>query len=94
MGRELFDLELTFSKLEASHEVGAMFKTTTLSENFTYQDFLDRYQDGASLLCVINELGNLDINTVDHKLQPSEGQTIIALVSSTVIPDEHQARQT
>ncbi|MDE0867306.1 MAG: sodium:proton antiporter [Rubripirellula sp.] len=94
MGRELFDLELTFSKLEASHEVGAMFKTTTLSENFTYQDFLDRYQDGASLLCVVNELGNLDINTVDHKLQPSEGQTIIALVSSTVIPDEHQARQT
>jgi len=94
MGRELFESELTFSNLEASHEVGATFKTTTLSENYTYQDFMERYQDGAKLLGVINEQGNLDLNTVDHQLQPLKGQTIIALVSSTVIPDGHDARKT
>jgi CPA1 family monovalent cation:H+ antiporter len=93
MGRELFDPELTFSKLEDFHGVGATFKTTTLSENYSYQDFLEHYQNGAKLLCVIDELKNLSINTVEHQLHPTQGQTIIALVSSTVIPDSHEAKK-
>ena len=92
MGRELFDPELTFSKLEDFHEVGARFKTTTLSESYSYQDFLERYQNGAKLLFVIDELQNLSVNTVEHQLNPVQGQTIIALVSSTVIPDSHDAK--
>ena len=92
MGRELFDPELTFSKLEDFHEVGARFKTTTLSESYSYQDFLDRYQNGAKLLFVIDELQSLSVNTVEHQLNPVQGQTIIALVSSTVIPDSHEAK--
>jgi len=92
MGRELFDPALTFSKMEDFHEVGATFKTTTLSDNYTYQDFLAHYQNGANLLCVIDEFQNLTINTVEHQLNPTSGQTIIALVSSTVIPDGHDAK--
>ncbi|MAI34944.1 MAG: sodium:proton antiporter [Planctomycetaceae bacterium TMED240] len=93
MGRELFDPELTYSKMEDFHAVGATFKTTTLSENYTYRDFTEHYQNGAKLLCVIDELKNLSVNTVEHQLQPIEGQTIIALVSSTVIPDSHEAKK-
>lgn len=92
MGRELFDSELTYSKMEDIHAVGATFKTTTLSENYTYRDFIEHYQNGAKLLCVIDELKNLSVNTVEHQLQPIAGQTIIALVSSTVIPDSHEAK--
>ena len=94
MGRELFDPDLTFSKMEDFHEVGATFKTTTLSENYTYQDFVEHYQNGAILLCVVDELQKLSINTVEHQLQPTEGQTIITFVSSTVIPDSHEAKKT
>ncbi len=93
MGRELFDPELTYSKMEDFHAVGATFKTTTLSENYTYRDFTEHYQNGAKLLCVIDEFKNLSVNTVEHQLQPIEGQTIIALVSSTVIPDSHEAKK-
>ena len=92
MGRELFDSELTYSKMEDIHAVGATFKTTTLSENYTYRDFIEHYQNGAKLLCVIDEFKKLSVNTVEHQLQPIEGQTIIALVSSTVIPDSHEAK--
>lgn len=93
MGRELFDSELTFSRMEDFHELGATFKTTTLSASYTYRDFIEHYQNGAKLLFVIDELKNLHINTVEHQLQPTEGQTIIALVSSTVIPDSHDAKK-
>ncbi len=92
MGRELFDSELTYSKIEDIHAVGATFKTTTLSEDYTYRDFLEHYQNGAKLLCVIDEFKNLSVNTVEHQLQPIAGQTIIAIVSSTVIPDSHEAK--
>ena len=92
MGRELFDPELTYSKMEDIHAVGAKFKTTTLSENYTYRDFIEHYQNGAKLLCVIDEFKNLSVNTVEHQLPPIEGQTIIALVSSTVIPESHEAK--
>ena len=92
MGRELFEPELTFSKMEDFHEVGATFKTTTLSKNYTYHDFIEHYRNGAKLLCVIDEYKKLSVNTVEHQLQPTEGQTIIALVSSTVIPNRHEAK--
>ncbi|MGI9473256.1 MAG: cation:proton antiporter [Rubripirellula sp.] len=93
MGRELFAKGLTYSQLEDLHAVGATFKTTSLTETFTYEDFLQRYQDGAHLLCVIKEDGSLDFNTVDSELTPSPGQTIIALVSSIALPDDHAAVQ-
>ena len=93
MGRELFEPGLTFSKMDDFHGVGATFKTTTLSENYTYQDFIEHYQNGANLLCVIDEFQKLAINTVEHQLNPTQGQTIIALVSSTVIPDSHEAKK-
>jgi CPA1 family monovalent cation:H+ antiporter len=93
MGRELFAKGLTFTQMKEMHEVGAKFKTTTLSEEFSYDDFLKRYQDGSTLLCVLNEDESLAVNTVDDPLTPTPGQTIIALVSSTAVPDDHAASQ-
>lgn len=94
MGRELFAQELTFSRLKAMHEVGARFKATTLSEEFTYDDFLQRYQDGSTLLCVLSDDGSLAINTADDPLTPEPGQTVIALVASTAVPEDHAAVRT
>ncbi len=93
MGRELFSKGRTFTQIKELHEVGAKFKTTKLSEEFTYDDFLKRYQDGSTLMCVLNEDESLAVNTVDDPLTPTPGQTIIALVSSTAVPDDHAAAQ-
>ena len=91
MGRQLFAKGLTFTKIKEMHEVGARFKTTTLSDEFTYDDYLQRYQDGSTLLCVLNPDDSLEVNTVNKPLTPTAGQTIIALVGSTAVPDDHAA---
>lgn len=88
MGRALFADDLTFSQMKDLHSVGARFKATTLSEEFTYEDYLERYQGGTNLLCVLDENNSLSVNTVGDPLAPVAGQTIISLVSSTVVPEE------
>ena len=91
MGRELIAKGMTFSKLRELHELGAVFKRTPLTDEFTYEDYLQRYQDAPILFCVVKEDGTLLINTVDDPLEPAPGQTILALVTSTTVPDDHAA---
>ena len=91
MGRELIAKGVTFSKLRELHELGAVFKRTPLTDEFTYDDYLQRYQDTSILFCVVKEDGSLLINTVDDPLEPTAGQTIVALVTSTTVPDDHAA---
>ena len=75
-------------RLEEMHERGARFKTTTLSDEFTFDDYLDRYRDGLTLMCVLTGDDSLTINTVDDPLIPTPGQTIIALVASPSSADD------
>ena len=88
MGRELFEKGLTFSKLAEMHDVGAHFKATTLSEEFTYEDYISTYQNGSMLLCLMDESNALVMNTVAEPLAPAPGQTIIAMVAATPLPTD------
>lgn len=92
MGRELFGKELTFSAIRELHKVGAQFKATPLSDTFTYKNFRERYGTQAHLLCVINDSGELRFHTIDSPLEPEPGQTIISLVTSVSLPENHAAR--
>ena len=91
MGRALFAQDKTFSVIRELYEHGAHFKSTTLSENYTFEDFLENYGDGATLMAVIHENGRLEINTVESPLSPLPGQTVVALVGSVSIPENHAA---
>ncbi len=91
MGRELIAKDITFSKLNELHQLGAKFKRTTLSDEFTYEDYQDRYKDGSLLICVIDEDQSLAFNTAKDPLEPTAGQTMIALVMSTSVPKDHAA---
>ena len=93
MGRELFSEGLTFSKIREQHEMGATFKLTALSEEYSYEDFLKRYQDGANVLCIIDADDAVKFNTVDQPQIPVAGDKIIALVASMPIPDEHESQE-
>ena len=92
MGRELFGEGMTFSRLREMHEAGASFKTTKLSETFSYDDFLAINGDGAVLMCVINDDNTIAINTVDNPLVPAAGQTILALITAVPVPKGHRAK--
>ncbi|MEM8669512.1 MAG: sodium:proton antiporter [Planctomycetota bacterium] len=82
MGRELFGEGKTFTVLRDLHEAGATFKSTTLTEEFTYDDYTQHYGDGSTLLCVVKEDKSLSVTTVKDPVLPLPGQTIIALVTS------------
>lgn len=81
MGRELFDSRLTHSRISELIAEGFDFKTTTISEEFSYADFKLRYPE-SYLLAVIGESKRLTIITVDESITPTPGQSIITLVPS------------
>jgi CPA1 family monovalent cation:H+ antiporter len=79
MGRELFSRELTFDQIADLFEHGLAFKTTGLSEEFSYADFLNEYE-AVHVLAVLNERGELSIVTSEMTPEPAAGHTVIALV--------------
>lgn len=92
MGRELFGEGFTYTKLREMHEAGATMKSTKLSESFTFENFMSKYGDQAVVMCVVNQDGSLQVNTIDSPLIPSAGQTLVAMVNVTPVPERHAAR--
>lgn len=79
-GRVMFGERLTFDELKVRTEEGGVLKKTTLSEDFTYEDFLEQHGPTAFALFLFPEPGKLRIGTVGHPLDPKPGHKIIALV--------------
>jgi NhaP-type Na+/H+ or K+/H+ antiporter len=83
-GRTLFDKPVTSGELEARFAAGARIKKTTLTPDFTYDDFLARYGESALVLFRIDETGKkLAVATDKSDLAPRPGQKLIALVKET-----------
>lgn len=78
--RLLFDKSITNDYLHARFAQGGLIKRTRLSEDFTYEHFLEMYGTSALLLFMIRDTGKLEICTSDQSVQPQPGQTVIALV--------------
>lgn len=94
MGRELFGKDLTFTKLRDMHQVGGVFKTTTLTEEFSYADFVKKFKTGSTLIGMIKEDKSFELNTVNGPLKPAAGHTIITMVTSVALPEDHVAGPT
>jgi hypothetical protein len=56
------------------------FKTTKLSEEFGYEDFLNRHGESALPLFLIDEDGQLQVMTVHDEPEPKAGPTLVALI--------------
>jgi NhaP-type Na+/H+ or K+/H+ antiporter len=83
-GRMLFDKPTTIVELESRFAAGAKIKKTTLTPDFTYDDFLARYGESALVLFRIDETGKkLFIATEKSELTPRPGQKLIALVKES-----------
>lgn len=92
MGRELFGEGITYTKLRELHSAGAVTKSTKLSNEFTFEDFKAKYGEQTVVMCAIDSESGIVINTIDSPLMPAAGQTIVALVNITPIPNQHASQ--
>ena len=80
LGRTLFN-GITFADLQHQHLTGAQLKKTTITDEFGYDSFLDRYGESTQLLFVVSASKQLRINSVDDPIIPTAGDTVIAMIS-------------
>ena len=86
-GRVLFDPEATYSVLGARFEQGTV-KKTSLTEEFTFEDFKARYADGALPLFVVGSNGRLSVFSVDGRPTPKAGDKVISLIDPEALAAE------
>ena len=79
-GRKLFSSNSTYPRLSTRYQDGAKVKKTLLTEEFSFQDFMDLYGETATPLMVIDENKSLRICTAEEEFTPKNGQTLISLV--------------
>ncbi len=79
-GRYLFKEGVDYDYLSSRFEEGAIVKSTSLTEEFDYSAFLERYGEQAVPLFVITPSNELVILSATSEIDPQPGQTIIALV--------------
>lgn len=77
--RGLFD-GVSYAKLASLVSQGYSIKTTQLSDEFSYQKFLDQYQNQALVLFLIDSKGHISPVKSMQKLKPDEESTLISLV--------------
>lgn len=80
-GRSLFAPGVTFSDLQKRFSEGAQVKKTTLTEDFTYEKFREKYPF-AMVLFTIPEKGLLNVVDAEQKIDPKAGRKLIALVEA------------
>lgn len=78
-GRWVFRQDATHEFMQARVRAGATIKRTNLTEEFTYQDFIERYGESAIPLFILRG-GDVSIMTVANPPTPKAGQTLISLV--------------
>ena len=83
-GRALFAEKATFGDLAGRFADGHVLKSTTLSAEFSYEDYRMLYGPRSLVLLVVNDDGVIRVNTVEDPVEPGPGETIIGLVN----PDE------
>ncbi|SEK66985.1 NhaP-type Na+/H+ or K+/H+ antiporter [Atopomonas hussainii] len=81
-GRIFGDAEMTFPKMASRLSHGAEFKTTTLTENFGWQEYLDKHGSKATVLFARDTKGWLHVLHEGHMLQPSAGWTLLSLLDN------------
>ena len=88
-GRLLFGEGLNHDVLAHRVELGLSLKTTRLTEEYTFEDFLQRYGE-ATILLFVTDANQLTVSTVDQPVRPQPGQTVIALVNSAAVSGEEE----
>jgi NhaP-type Na+/H+ or K+/H+ antiporter len=90
-GRILFGARATFEFVDERVEGGAVVKATTISDEFTYDNFIEMYGEDALRLFIVTESGGLNVIAADASPSVKPGQTLISLVDPTEAGGERPA---
>jgi hypothetical protein len=83
---------VSYAKLASLVSQGYSVKTTELSDGFSYQNFLDKYQSQALVLFIFDGKGRITPVKSMNKLKPDEDSTLISLVPARA-PKERKERK-
>jgi hypothetical protein len=86
-GRKLFGEEVTHAKLASLISQGAETHITTLSEDFDFTRYRERYQNRAIALFALDGQGKLRFFTTGAKLQPKPGWKIASLLPANLLDE-------
>ncbi len=79
-GRFLFGNAATYHTLATRIGAGGVFKKTTLSDEFEFEDYLTQHGDTVLPLFIIKDTGALDVVVTTGLPSPKQGQAVISLV--------------
>ena len=82
--------DLTYKKFASLLSQGAEIKSTRLSEDFSYEDYIDQYGKRAILLFALTADNRLKVFVPGDNLTPASGWTIMALVKPVKTEPEDQ----
>lgn len=87
-GRMIFDRGTSWTQLNEAFAKGATVKATKLSDEFTYEDFRERYGIYAIPLFVITENKDLHVMAPDTQIEPEPDDTLISLITGEKAQEE------
>lgn len=76
-GRVAFSEEATFDRMMQRHYLGWTFQLTRLTEEFTYDDFLQHCPVNAENLLLVRDSGEVVFQSPEKPLEPDTGDTIV-----------------
>ncbi|MBT8149701.1 MAG: cation:proton antiporter [Gammaproteobacteria bacterium] len=82
-GAQLFNEEITYSDVLAKMNRGATIKATSLTEEFDWSHYQEKYADTRLPLLVVDAKSNAQPFVVGKSIQPQPGSTILALVDES-----------
>ena len=78
--RILFGNEHTYAELERRFDAGAEIRRTNITEEFGYEDYLERFGDAAVPMFLLRKNGSVRVFTEDLQPTPEPGDRLISMV--------------
>jgi NhaP-type Na+/H+ or K+/H+ antiporter len=78
--RFLFGKGMDFSKISGLYNDSWTVKSSKVTKQFSYSDFLKQYNQDVVLMFIIKPNRNLLINTLENQIKPEPEDTIVALI--------------
>ncbi|GEL78401.1 cation:proton antiporter [Tenuibacillus multivorans] len=78
-GRLLFEERANWSLLNEKINKGYLFKRTMITEQFSFEQFLEELNDESILLLVVRKSGSIDFFTPTNDVRAETGDTVVSL---------------
>lgn len=78
---DLFDESVTFGKVAGYIAKGAVIKSTTLSEAYSFEDYLKTYNERCVMLIAIEPNGRVHIDTSQSPITPLQNWKVLSLIT-------------